>query len=183
MRGCSEQAATTFVGHAARQRFLRAVEHASRVRLKLVMLHDAPSLSNCGASSFPRLAALLRLLCGVAGLVVPVSVSLLCPSTACPHQAPLTVQAAIEVERGETCAAQIGGGKNKRFMYTWLRDARAPPICAVRVPDPPAGSVPPHVSFDPETVAKVLWSQWQAVFCPSPDQEPSPSVDPFVGAF
>ena len=67
--------------------------------------------------------------------------------------------------------------RQKRFIYSWVRDSISLPISSVCVPETNT------ISMDPCDVERVLWEKWQPVFCPSPEQEALPDFHAFWNRF
>ena len=71
----------------------------------------------------------------------------------------------------------VAGGvilRQKRFVYTWVRDAWQPPVASVLDSDKNI------LSMDPSVIENVLWQKWQPIFCPDPEHKsPCLTLMPF----
>ncbi|CAE7245912.1 pol, partial [Symbiodinium necroappetens] len=187
LRDCGTSPATA-VKNAARQRFLRSLEHAARLRLRVA---DASS----SVDAERELRALWQHLCQRAAKYVPGELwtswfaaqaplpeyQSLClavdfVSSAVTRQHEAETRCRLSSWR-ETCRARWRDPKQKRHIFSWVRDCRAPPLVSVKLPS--SGSV----SFEATDVERVLWSKWQPVFCPGEGEAPSVDFDAFWRRF
>ena len=185
----------TSVKNAARQRFIRSVEHLCRLRLKLAMdfvsasrFHEFQQLWQKVSDRAPSFVSSPGLLAVFAVRNLKVS----CPDTWPKHQDLVEVIRVLETTSAcdqqqeqrarlqswrQSCRRRWRDPRQKRFVYTWVRDAWQPPVASVLDSDKNI------LSMDPSVIENVLWQKWQPIFCPDPDQESLPDFDAFWNRF
>lgn len=192
---CRVSNSATSILQAARQRFVRALEHVARLRLKLAedvtcasRFHEFQHHWSKVADRAPRFVdlSLWQTLFGSCSLRVSEPMSW--PSYANMLQLISKLEAesalVLKLEKSQrlsswrqSCRSKWRDPCQKRFLYSWIRDAWPPCVASVIVPETN------QISMDPDDVERVLWQKWQPIFCPSPDQEGLPDFDAFWDRF
>ena len=185
----------TSIQNAARQLFTRALEHVARLRLRLA--DDCASADRfhefqhhwlrvaARSSKFVDSADWFALFgSGILRVSQPQS----CPSfdsiVQLVRQLEIESSKILALERSsrlnawrQTCRRNWRDPRQKRFVYSWIRDAWPLPVASVRVPETN------QISMNPTDIERVLWQKWQPIFCPSPDQEAVPDFNAFWERF
>ena len=185
----------TSIQNAARQRFTRALEHVARLRLRLA--DDCTSADRfhefqhhwlrvaARSSKFVDSADWFALFgSGILRVSQPQSWPSFDSIVQLVRQLEIESSKILALERSsrlnawrQTCRRNWRDPKQKRFVYSWIRDAWPLPVASVRVPETN------QISMNPTDIERVLWQKWQPIFCPSPDQEAVPDFNAFWERF